>query len=169
MEETGSDVVTEQWLRSHGIVIRRAEGVHQSPSAWVKVNSSGVITAAGVADQRIVAWLVEQGILSSADIDYAIAYVTCRDAHRAYRKERGYKSCIDITAAGGSLSCEQAAEVFSLLCKELGRKNRDIVEYACDTARSPHHKPNYVPPYRIAFTALARSFDAAVKKLRENP
>lgn len=169
MDQSTGDIVTEQWLKSHGIVIRRAEGVHQSASAWVKVNSSGVITAAGATDQRVVAWLVDQQVLSSADIDYAIAFVTCRDAHRAYRKQRGYKSCIDLAAAGGSLSCEQAARVFSILTRTLDRKLREIVEYACDTVRTPETTANYRPPYRRAFSTLAHEFDAAVRWVRDNP
>jgi hypothetical protein len=168
LEDIVGDVVTDEWVLNHGIAIPRATGVHKSSSAWVRVEH-GRIVAAGKNDERVLAWLVEQRILNEADVDYAIAYVTCRDAHRAYRKQRGYKSFLDISVAGDSLSCEQAARVFSLLCRGLDRNLRQIVEYACDTVRTPDTPLNYRPQYRKAFTALAREFNAAVSWVRENP
>jgi hypothetical protein len=168
-QEIVGDIVTEQWLRSHRVAIPRAAGVFKSPTAWVRVDQAGTIVAAGETDQRIVAYLVERKVLNSADIDYAIAYVTCRDAHRAFRKQRGYKSHLDISmlAGGDNLSCEQAAEVFSLVTREIGRKFCDIVEYACDTIRTADTPTNYRPPYREAFSALARAFGRAVKEVRK--
>jgi hypothetical protein len=164
------DIVTPEWLERHAIAIPRASGVFQSPTGWVRVDSHGTIVAAGESDERVIAWLVARGILDNADIDYAIAYVTCRDAHRSYRKERGYKSClhIDVLGSSSSLSCEQTAEVYSLMCRELGQKYCRIIEYAWDTVRTPETPPNYEPPYRKAFSALAHAFRAAVKQVMED-
>lgn len=164
------DVVTEQWLAQHGIRIPRAAGVFQSESAWVKVSSAGKIIAAGERDQTVLAWLVENETLSSADVDYGIAYVTCRSAERAYRRQMGYKSSLDLSvlAGGSGLSCEQAAKVFCLTRNAIGRENVAIIEYACDTIRSPDMPANHKPNYRRAFSALARAFDQAVKDVRED-
>ncbi len=163
------DVVTEQWLSQHGIRIPRASGVFQSESGWVKVGPGGKIVAAGERDQTILAWLVENETLSSADVDYGIAYVTCRSAERAYRRQMGFKSSLDLSmlAGGGGLSCEQAAMVFCLMRNELGREECGIIEYACDTIRSHETPSNHKPNYRRAFSALARAFDKAVKDVRE--
>lgn len=164
-----NDVVTPEWLLRHGVVIPRASGVFQSDTAWIKVDGRGVIVAAGERDQTVLAWLVDQGTLSSADVDYGIAYVTCRSAERAYRRQMGYKSTLDLShlAGGTGLSCEQAAKVFSLTCQAMGKENRAIVEYACDTIRT-HDLPNYRPEWRRAFTSLARAFDQAIQDVKEN-
>lgn len=163
------DVVTGQWVERHGIRIPRASGVFQSETAWVKLNSTGKIIAAGERDQTVLAWLVECQTLDSADVDYGIAYVTCRSAERAYRRQMGYKSSLDLSvlAGGDGLSCEQAAMVFCLARNAIGRENLAIVEYACDTVRSPDTPVNHKPNYRRAFSELARAFDRAVKDVRE--
>jgi hypothetical protein len=168
MQDAGdTDIVTEEWIRSHQITIPRAAGVFQSPTAWVKINGHGTIIAAGERDQTVLAWLVERNTLCDTDADYAVAYFTCRSAERAYRRQMGYKSSLDLTtlSGGGSLSCEQAAMVFSLICRALG-KERQVIEYACDTIRVAG-LPNYQPDYRKAFNALAKAFDQAVRDVRE--
>jgi hypothetical protein len=164
-----SDVVTEQWISRHGITIPRAAGVFQSPTGWVKIDGRGTIIAAGERDQTVLAWLVERNTLSYADVDYGIAYVTCRSADRAYRRQMGYKSSLDLSvlSGGGGLSCEQAAQVFSLVRASLGREDCGVIEYACDTVRIPDAPTNYKPNYRRAFTALAKAFDKAAKDVRE--
>jgi hypothetical protein len=164
-----TDIVTEQWLAHHRIRIPRASGVFQSPTAWIKVNGSGVIIAAGEKDQTVLAWLVETEVLSSVDVDYSIDYVTCRSAERAYRKQRGFKSTLDFSllSAAGGLSCEQAAKVFCLVRRSLGHKFSSIVEYACDTHRSADTPSNYNPPYRQAFSALGRSVESAINDVKE--
>jgi hypothetical protein len=164
--ELTGDIVTEQWLQRHGITIPRASGVFSSAKGWVQVEH-GTIIAAAETDERVIAWLVSRGVLDNADIDYAIAYATCRDAHRSYRKERGVKSCLDVKILGSSnsLSCEQTAEVFSIMCRELGQKYCRIIEYAWDTVRTPETSAN--KPYRKAFSALAHSFRAAVKQVMD--
>ena len=169
MQEPQEDVVNDQWILSHGINIPRAAGVFQSETAWVKIDNRGAIVAAGERDQTILAWLVEQETLNSADVDYGIAYVTCRSAERAYRRQMGYKSSLDLSilASGGGLSCQQAAMVFCLMRTAMGRENCDIVEYACDTIRMPDLPANHKPNYRRAFTALAKAFDKAAKDVRE--
>lgn len=163
------DVVTRQWLERHGIRIPRASGVFQSDSAWVKVNSAGIIVAAGERDQTVLAWLVESETLNSGDVDYGIAYVTCRSAERAYRRQMGYKSSLDLSvlSGGNGLSCEDAAKVFCLVRNAIGRENVAIIEYACDTVRSPDMPANHKPNYRRAFTSLAKAFDRAVKDVRD--
>ena len=167
-EQTEGDVVTQQWLDRHRIAIPRAAGVFQSATAWVKI-VSGSVVAAGEKDQTVLAWLVDNGTLGSQDVDYGIAYVTCRSAERAYRRQKGFKSSLDLAAlsGGGGLSCEQAAQVFCLMRAELGRENLAVIEYACDTCRGPDGKSNYRPAYRKAFTALARAFDNAARRVRE--
>lgn len=107
--------------------------------------------------------------LSSADVDYGIAYVTCRNADLAYRKQKGFKSSLDLTilASGTGLSCEEAAEVFSLMRQDIGKDNCRIIEYACDTIRTLDTPANHRPPYRQAFSALAKAFDKAVKTVRD--
>lgn len=166
MQDNSGDIVTDQWLSSHRINIPRATGIHQSTSAWVRVDNKGTIVAAGVADQRVIAWLVHKQILNSSDVDYAIAYVTCRDAHRRCRKERGYKSALDLQLAGSSVSCEQGAEIFSLMRRQLGAKYTEIIEYAWDTHFRPNTPENYRPPYRKAFNALPKAFHDAVKAIQ---
>ncbi|MCE9565831.1 MAG: hypothetical protein K8U57_27720 [Planctomycetes bacterium] len=168
-DDQGGDVVNDEWVLRHGIRIPRAAGVFQSGTGWVKVNGSGEIVAAGERDQTVLAWLVDRQILGYADVDYGIAYVTCRSADRAYRRQMGFKSSLDLSAlSGGSgLSCEQAAQVFSLMRVEIGRENVEIVEYACDTIRSPETPANHKPNYRRAFTALAKAFDRAVKEVKD--
>lgn len=163
------DVVTEQWVSRHGIRIPRASGVFQSETAWVKISSTGKIIAAGERDQTVLAWLVESKTLNSADVDYGIAYVTCRSAERAYRRQMGYKSSLDLSvlAGGDGLSCEDAAKVFCLVRNSIGRENVAIVEYACDTVRGPDTAVNHRPNYRRAFSELARAFDRAVKDVRD--
>lgn len=167
--EFEQDVVTEQWVDRHGIRIPRAAGVFQSDTAWVKIDSAGRIIAAGERDQTVLAWLVEIQTLSSHDVDYGIAYVTCRSAERAYRRQMGYKSSLDLSflAGGSGLSCVQAAQVFCLIRNALGRENVAIVEYACDTVRGPDTPVNYRPNYRRAFSALASAFDKAVRDVRD--
>jgi hypothetical protein len=166
-QEQASDVVNNQWLTRHGIRIPRASGVFQSKSAWVKTNTTGDIVAAGEKDQTVLAWLVEKQILNSGDVDYGIAYVTCRSAERAYRKERGYKSSLDLPflSGGTGLSCEQAAQVFCLMRRYIGQRNCSIIEYCCDHIRTSDDVKNQ--PYRKAFTALAKAFDTAIKEVRE--
>jgi hypothetical protein len=116
-----------------------------------------------------LAWLVEQGFLGNADIDYGITYMTCRDAHPAYPKQRGCKSFLDISTLtdGSAVSCEESAELFSLMTASIGQKFCKIIEYPIDTVRGPDAAPNYRPPYRLAFTALAKAFEQAVKELQE--
>lgn len=164
------DLVTEQWLERHRIRIPRATGVFESGTAWIKVDARGTIVAAAEKDQTVLAWLVERKILGLVDADYGIAYVTCRSADRAYRRQMGFKSSLDLSVLGGGsgLSCEQAAEVFGLMRQELGPKNCKIVEYACDTTRTSETPENHKPPYRAAFTALGKAFDRAVKDVRED-
>ena len=168
-EDIAGDVVTDQWIARHGIRIPRAAGVFESGTAWVKINGSGVVVAAGERDQTVLAWLVSQKRLANSDIDYGIAYVTCRSAERAYRRQMGFKSSLDLSAlsGGGGLSCEQAAQVFCLMRREIGPKLCAIVEYACDTVRAPGSPSGYNPPYRSAFAALAKAFDKAVQDVRD--
>ena len=168
-DDQDGDVVTEEWIQRHGIQIPRAAGVFQSGTGWVKVNGSGEIVAAGERDQTVLAWLVENQTLGYADVDYGIAYVTCRSADRAYRRQMGFKSSLDLSAlSGGSgLSCEQAAQVFCLMRTEIGRENVEIVEYACDTIRTAETPANHKPNYRRAFSALAKAFDRAVKDVKD--
>jgi hypothetical protein len=163
------DIVNESWLTRHCIRIPRASGTFQSETGWVKINSAGRIIEAGERDQTILAWLVEVQQLNSHDVDYGIAYVTCRSAERAYRRQMGYKSSLDLTvlAGGSGLSCEQAAQVFCLTRAAIGRENAAIIEYACDTTRSPSTPPNHRPNYRRAFSDLAKAFDQAVRDVRE--
>jgi hypothetical protein len=169
MQDMEGDVVTEEWITRHAIRIPRASGVFQSPTGWVKTDGSGTIVAAGERDQTILAWLVEREVLSYADVDYAIAYVTCRSAERAYRKQMGFKSSLDLSllAGGSGLSCEQAAKVFCVIRTKLGHKLVKDIEYACDTIRTHETPDNHKPPYRKAFSALARAFDQAVKDVKD--
>lgn len=165
-DEIQGDIVTAEWLTRHRVAIPRAAGVFDSPTAWVRVAPGGTIIAAGEKDQTVLAWLVDHGILEWADLDYGVSYVTCRAAQRSLRKATGYKSCLHLpTLSGGDgLTCEQAADVFSLITRELGRKNCEIIEYACDTTRTPDTPFNYRPPFREAFSALARAFGKAFKE-----
>jgi hypothetical protein len=166
-EDIKGDVVTDQWITRHGIAIPRAAGVHQSDTAWVKVNGSGTVVAAGERDQTILAWLVETGRLMNTDIDYGIAYVTCRSAERAYRRQMGFKSSLDLSmlAGGGGLSCEQAAKVFCVMRRALGHELCKVIEYACDTMRTADGPRKH--DYRKAFSSLAREFDDSVKAVRD--
>lgn len=173
-EQDGQDAVTEQWLDQHQIKIPRAPGLHESPSAWVKVNGRGVIVAAAKKDQTVLGWLITKGHLSRIDEEYAIAYMTTRSAFRGTLDVVPSSLYDRIIAQGGAVSGEENAAIFQQVCRDIGRDCRKTIEYACDTpfrpnradddkdegnARLKHFK------YRPAFIALMKSFDAALAEL----
>jgi hypothetical protein len=79
------DAVPSGWAEQHGISIPRADGIFDSPTAWVRV-SHGVITGAGLKNQSILSMmislrLVDEGEERSAMLytDWKTAFLSCVD------------------------------------------------------------------------------------------
>jgi hypothetical protein len=56
------DTVTADWLGRHGIRVPRADGVHDSPEAWVRIKN-GVIVGAGLKNQSILTLMISLELL----------------------------------------------------------------------------------------------------------
>jgi hypothetical protein len=81
-----SDFVPSGWTEQYGINIPRADGIFESPTAWVRV-IHGVITGAGLKNQSILSMmfslrLVDEGEERSARLysDWKAAFLSCVDS-----------------------------------------------------------------------------------------
>jgi len=73
------DVITPGWADRHGISIPRAEGIHESPEAWVRVKG-GTIVDAGLKNQSILLLMISIGLLDQGAEHHGSLYKDWRAA-----------------------------------------------------------------------------------------
>lgn len=175
-QDAATDAVTQQWLTQHQIRIPRVPGVHESSSAWVKVNQRGTIVAAGKKDRTVLSWLIARAVLGRIDEEYGIAFLTTRSAFRGSLDAVPSSLYDRIIAQGGVVSGADNAALYQQVCRDIGRDYRRAIEYACDTpfiSDRPNDEKDEGNAklrhfnYRPAFSALIKSFDEAIRQLSE--
>lgn len=159
MDDTRGDLVTPDWLRLHGIVIPRAEGVFESESAWVKTDAQGRVVAASEKDRSVLAYLVAQGDLNELHRYYALVFVDLWNAF--LRKTQHYANPVYAAEFFGADPGDSSfGGLYLKVCRKLGRGHEKTVKRGLQPV-SPATAGLNVTTYRMAFDALARAVNEA--------
>lgn len=73
------DAVHPGWVERHGITIPRADGVHESAEAWVRVKN-GIIVGAGLKNQSILLHMISLDLLDQGAEHHGSLYKDWRAA-----------------------------------------------------------------------------------------
>lgn len=135
-QRSEGDVVTEQWLAKQDIVIPRASGLFESDSAWVKVDSNGVIVAASEKDKSLIAFFIARQMLKPCHAEYGFCF---QEMRHAFLSRVTYKSNAVFLAQlfGRSVSQTDAESMYLTICTALGRPRVRLIQSVMENRATP--------------------------------
>lgn len=165
------DTVPPGWPERHGVAIPRADGIHESPEAWVRVKG-GTIVGAGLKNQSILLLMVSLGLLDQGAEHHGNLYKDWRAA---------FLSKLDPTKSGepggGDPEAWSKEDRYSKL---LHRLDKDLVT-AMDSIVASRPKSRHLAAFQDhqkvfsgafllvadAMRAINREAEDALKRLRK--